>query len=465
VPATYDLAIVGGTVVTAEGARPGTVAVEGERIAAILDPGARPDAGSTLDATGLHVLPGIIDTHVHTRHPGHPGREDMRSGTAAAAAGGITTFLEMPISRLPTNSGDALVRRAALMQRESIVDFGLYGGAGDENIGELAGQAEAGAVMFKTFLLPPPPARRDEFSGMCCTDPASLREIMAVVARTGLRHGFHCEDAALVERLQTDLGRAGRRDGVAHAESRPPIVENLAVALVLAVADEARCPLHVVHLSSPSAALLIRDARRRGQDVTAETCPHYLFLTIDALACHGPFAKCNPALRSAESVARLWTHLGEGHIDVIGSDHSPFLLEEKARGLDDIFTAPPGFPGLETLLPLMLQAVHAGKLTLPGLVRLMATNAAALFHLPGKGSLAPGFDADLTLVDLKATWTLDPAACFSKARDTMKVYAGREFRGRVVSTLVRGTVVFRDGEIVGEPGYGRFLRAGVRSVA
>ncbi len=455
---TYDTIVTGGRLVSSHGITSATLALAEGRVAAVLEPSARPSAAKTLDTTGLHILPGIIDTHVHTRHPGVVTREDFESGTRAAAAGGITTLLEMPIATLPVNDAQSLGRRSELLRSTALIDFGLYGGAGHQNVDAIAEQATAGSVAFKTFLQAPPAGREREFDGLWCTDAAALRDVMSAVARTGRPHAFHCEDAPLVAGLQARLRAAGRLDGPAHAESRPAIVEDTSVATVLALAEEAGGPVHVVHLSSPRAARLVRDARRRGVAATAETCPHYLWLTIDALARHGPFAKCNPALRSADDVAELWTYVVDGTIDVIGSDHSPFMLEEKRAGLEDVFLAPPGFPGLEVLLPLMLTAVNEGRLTLPQLVRLMAERAADLFRLPGKGRLVEGYDADLVLVDLASTWMFDPRACQSKSRETMKVYEGWAMQGRVVATVVRGEPVYRDGDVVGRPGYGRFVR-------
>ncbi len=453
-----DLVIRKGTLVTPVGAIECDVAVRDGRIVEIVRPGEGPSAVAEIDAAGLHVLPGIIDTHVHTRDPGVPEREDFWSGTCAAAAGGITTLLEMPISKLPVNSAAALRRRAAMIQPRALIDFALYGGAGDENIDAIAEQADAGAVAFKTFLHPPPPARRDEFAGLSSTSPSTLREVMRATSRTGVPHAFHCEHAPTIEALQARLEASDRLTGLAHAESRPPIVEDLSVATILALAAEAGGPVHVVHVSSPRAAALVQSARQRGLEVTAETCPQYLFLTSEALNEHGPFAKCNPALRSRPDVDALWRFVLNGTIDVIGSDHSPFLESEKANGRANIFLAPPGLTGLETMLPLMLTAVAERRLTLTSLVRLMSQRAADLFGLPGKGGLSPGCDADLTLVDLASQWTFDRTRSFSRSPESMRVYDGWHFQGRVVSTVVRGLLVYREGEVTGQPGHGQFVR-------
>ncbi len=457
-PEPFDLLITGAEVVTGLTTGPATLAVTGGRIAAILDPAARPPAAGVIDASGLHALPGLIDTHVHTRHPGIAEREDFRSGTAAAAAGGITTLFEMPIAKVPTNSADGVQRRVAAMTPEAYIDFALYGGAGHENLHEIPGQAAAGVVAFKTFLQPPPPTRLDEFFGLWCTDHEALRGVMAAVAATGLRHCFHCEDTPMFQALQAQLADAGRRRGRAHADSRPPIVEEVSVAMVLALAAESGGPVGVVHCSSARSAQLVADARSRGIDATVETCPPYLFFTDEALDRIGPFAKCNPPLRSAEDVQALWRALDRGLIDYLGTDHSPFLAHEKAAATDDIFKAPPGLCGLEVMAPLMLTAVAEGRLTLPRMVALCATRAAELFRLTGKGRVAEGADADLTLVDLGADWTYDSRQAITKSRDNMAIYDGVRMRGRVVSTFVRGVRVFHEGAITGAAGHGRFVR-------
>jgi dihydropyrimidinase/allantoinase len=236
------------------------------------------------------------------------------------------------------------------------------------------------------------------------------------------------------------------------------VVEDVSVAIVLALAAEIGGAVQVVHMSSPRAAQMVKRAKADGVNVTAETCPQYLFLTWEALKAHGPFAKCNPALRSPETVQAFWPYLFDDTIDVIGSDHAPYVAEEKTRGLEDVFKATAGMPGLEPMLPLMLTAVNQGRISLPRVAYLMAERAADLFRLPGKGRIAVGHDADLTLVDLAAEWTFDRRRSFSKAGDNMRAYHGRQMKGRVISTLVRGRRVYQEGDIIAQPGYGRFVR-------
>lgn len=454
----FHLIIHGATLVTDREVRPATVAVRDGRIAAVLEADVKPAAAETIDATGLHLFPGLVDPHVHTRHPGVAEREDFESGTAAAAAGGITTIVEMPISKVPTSSAANVEARVAAMRPGAVVDFALWGGAGDENGDRIAEQAAAGVVGFKTFLQPPPPARLDEFHGLWSLEPSTLRDVMGAVAATGLPHAFHCEHAPLYLALQERLVAAGRTDGPAHADSRPPIVEELSVAMVLALAADAHARVHVVHLSSPRSARLVADARARGVRVTAETCPPYLFLTRDALARHAGFAKCNPPLREAADVEALWAAVRDGAIDFIGTDHSPFLDEEKARGFQDIFAAPPGLCALEIMAPLMLTAARDGRLPLTSVARLLSTGAATVLGLSRKGRVAVDADANLTLVNLAAEWTFDHRGCRTRSRGNMQVFDGMRLGARVVSTFVGGVRVFHDGDITVRPGRGRFVR-------
>ena len=458
----FDLVITGGLIVTSKEICPATLAIRDGRIVSVLDPAEHPPASDHMAADGLHILPGLIDTHVHLRDPARPEREDFISGTSAAAAGGITTILEMPISEPPVNSGQILAERSRQVQPRAIVDFALYGAAAHDNLDEIPAMAEAGAIAFKTFLTAAPPGRADEFVGLCCPNVGDLPKVMAAVADTGLLHCFHCESNELLELYKQQMITAGRVDGLAHAESRPPIVEDLSVANVLALAEDIGGPVQIVHISSHRAAQLAKEAKGRDVPVTVETCPQYLFLTFDALAEHGAFAKCNPALRSAAEVEALWPYLLDGTIDVVGSDHSPYRPAEKEKGLADVFKAPAGMPGLEPMLPSMLTAVNQGRLTLPQVARSMSERAAEIFHLSGKGRIAPGYDADLTLVDMTTAWTFDRHGCFTKAKDNMRAYHDRAMRGQVVSTLVRGITVFHNGEITGQPGHGRFLRPRVK---
>jgi allantoinase len=454
-----DLVIRGGTLVTSAGERRGAVAIADGRIVAVDGDDAMPEAREVLDATGLHVLPGIIDTHVHLRDPGRTEREDWLSGTRAAAAGGITTILEMPLAIPPVHSAVLLRARAAHVQPRAVVDFALYGAASGDNLDEIEAMAASGAVAFKTFRTRAPAGREHEFTGICCPDAGQMLRAMERTARTGLLHAVHAEDQQILDAAEAAVRRAGRHDGRAHALARPEAAEVASVAQCIALAEATGARLQIVHLSTGAAAAWVARAKEAGLPVTAETCAHYLTFTEDALAQWGPFAKCNPPLRPLETQQRLWEAVRSGVIDVLGTDHAPYLPEEKAPYVDDIWGAAAGLPGLEEFVPLLLSAVARGQLDLPRLVRLTSENPARLFGLwPRKGALAPGADADVVLVDLQTEWVHDHRTLYTKARDVALLYDGLRLRGRPVATVVRGRVVMRDGQVVGPPGWGRWVR-------
>jgi len=451
-----DLAITGGTLVLRDDVRRAGVAIDGGRIVAISPVDELPEARDRLDATGLYLLPGVIDTHTHARDPSVDAREDFTSATAAAAAGGITTILEMPISTPSVHSAETFERRVEIVQPKAHVDFGLYGGAAADNLREIEGLAAAGAVGYKTFRTPVPAGREREFIGLCAPDAADYAAALREVAKTGLVGAVHAEDAQLLAANQRDLLAAGDRAPLSHWRWRPEGVELASVAQSIEVALAAGARLQLAHCSNPTAVGLAAAARRRGT-VTVETCPHYLFLTEADIERFGPFAKINPALRSEASVEGMWKAIGTGDIDVIGSDHSPFLVAEKAPFTDDMWGALPGAPGLESLLPLMLTAVADGRLSLLELAALTSGNASRIFGLADKGAIRIGADADLAIVDLAYDGTIDTDTWLTRSKGTAAVWHGRRVRARVTTTIVRGRTVFADGAVVGPRGWGRLV--------
>ncbi len=454
-----ELVIRGGTVVTAAGRDRVGIAVDDGRIVAIARDDALPAARETIDASGLHVLPGIIDTHTHARDPSRNEREDFATATAAAAAGGITTILEMPISNPSVHDARTLVDRVAVVEPKAYVDFGLYAGAAADALDGIEEAAAAGAVGFKTFRNPAPAGREAEFVGLCAPEPGAYFRALQRVARTGLISAVHAEDAEMIARNAAELQAAGDASPLSHARSRPPVVETSAVAQSLELARAAGARIEIAHCSTPTSVDLVTSARADGVAATVETCPHYLFLTEEDLRRHGPYAKINPALRPAELVEGLWERVARGEVDVIGSDHSPFLVEEKEPFWDDMWHASPGAPGLESLLPLMLTAAAEGRLSLEQVAALTSGNAARLFGLsPRKGAIRVGSDADLVLVDLERPATIDVGRWLTRSRGTARIWDGRRVAATVVSTFVRGRPVLRDGRLVGERGWGRFVR-------
>jgi allantoinase len=453
-----DLVVKGGQIVRPDGIFPAGLGVDEGRIVIVGAEKHLPPAREVIEADGLFVLPGLIDPHVHLRDPGHTEREDWTTGSMAAALGGVTTVLDHPNTVPPVNSVANLRDKIAIAGARSVVDFGLYGGAGETSLGEITPLAEAGVVAFKTFLFPYMD-RLDEFEGIFTTDDGALLDIFAAVASTGLLSCIHAENYQIVAAATRKLQAQGRTSPADHAPSHPLLAEEETTARAIRLARATGVRLHILHVSAGSVAGLIAHARAGGNvQVTAETCPQYLLLNEEQAAAAGPYGAVSPPIRPEAERELLWTHLLAGNIDTLGTDHAPHLAAAKERGWENIFAAPSGAPGLETGLPLLLTEVHRGRLNLPTLVRLTSENVARLYGLyPRKGVIRVGSDADLTLVDPVLRRTIDRSKMITKARDTARLFDGRETVGAPVMTLVRGRVVMRRGEITVEPGYGHFV--------
>lgn len=453
-----DLVVKGGKIVQSDGVFAAGLGVQDGRIVVIGEEAQLPAAHQIIEADGLLILPGLIDPHVHMRDPGHTEREDWETGTRAAAMGGVTTVLDHPNSVPPASSVANFEHKKAIAASKAVVDFGLYGGAGESNLEAIPQLAEAGAVAFKTFLFPYLD-RLDEFEGLFTTDDGALLDIFATVARTGLLECIHSENHQIVAHATRKLQAAGRTKPADYPDSHPLLAELDTTARAIRLARETGVRLHIVHVSAGSVARLIAEAKAQGDvRVTGETCPHYLLLNAEQAAELGPYGVINPPLRSEEERQRLWAHLLAGDIDTLGTDHAPHQAAAKERGWDNVFDAPAGAPGLETFLPLMLTQVHRGRLDLPTLVRLTSENVARLYGLyPRKGAIRIGSDADLTLVDPSARWVIDHTQMVTKSRDTARLYDGWETVGTPVMTIVRGQVVMREGEVIVEPGSGQWV--------
>lgn len=457
---TADLVIFNARVITPEGQFRGGAAFRNGVVVAVGEDGSLPPGAQRIDAGGRPLLPGLIDAHVHIRAPGREEREDFYSGTCAAAAGGITTILEMPVSRPAVASAEVLRRRAEIAAGDAVVDFGLYAGAGQSNVDQIPALAEAGAVAFKTFMHAPPEGREEEYEGLHVTDDGSLLAVLRAVAKTGLVACVHAENDELIARGTAELQAMGRRDPMAHTLSRPPLAEIEAASRVILLAREANCRISLCHVSLPDTAMMARRSRFGGQDVRVESCPHYLLLTEQALAELGPYAKTNPPLRSEEQRAGLWRCTEEGWVDYVSSDHAPFAEQDKEGPGDDIFAVPAGAPGLETLVPVLAdELLRTSEDGLSLLVRLCALNPAVIFGLyPRKGVLQPGSDGDCVLLETERPLVLQRERMKSKSRAAARLFDGWEVRGWPVMTVVRGQVVMRDGEVVGERGHGKMVR-------
>lgn len=420
----------------------GGVAVSDGKISAIGSTSFLPRGEQEIDLKGAALLPGGIDTHVHVRDPGRRDRGDFATESVAAAAGGITTMLEMPISSPPQFNVEILQNRVDCASERSSIDFGFYGAAGNrpEFIPELA---EAGIAAFKTFLFRPHAGREGEFEGTCVEDDGNLLEIFNAIKKTGKICAVHAENDQIIQRLTKNLRESGRKDFFAHGEARPPLAELSAVKKVILYARMTGARVSICHVSTPEAMECIREAKNDAIPVYAETCPQFLFCDEESAAPLGPFAKFNPPIRKKADSNALWNYVNDGTVDFIGADHGSFLLAEKQPGIEDIFNAPAGSTGFEERLSLFLTAVKEGKLTIHRMVELLSTNAAKIFDLfPTKGVISVGSDADLVAVDLDGQYTVRASEMHTAGRDIARLYEGRRLFGTVELTMVRGRTVF-----------------------
>lgn len=455
---SFDLLVAGGTVVLPDRQLPADIGLRDGKIVALLAPGTAASSVETYDATGQHVLPGAIDIHFHVRAPAYPERGTVESETRAAAGGGVTTVLEMPISKPCCATRDVFRDRREHFASRAHVNFGLYGAPGMLESAEVDGMAQEGAVAFKIFMTAPPKGRDDEFIGLCLPSSADQYRALQLVKETGRVVSVHAEDEDLINHLTRELIAAGRTDPPAHYDSRPPFVEATAVASLLAMNRAVGARMHVAHVTSRQALDVVRAFQQLGEDVSAETCPQYLRFDQSALATFGAYAKINPPLRDADDIEALWEGIEDGSLGFVTTDHSPFMKAEKEKAKTDLWAAPPGAPGVEVLVLGMLDAVAAGRLTLVKAARLISTNGAERFGLRSKGVIAPGADADLTIVDLDAETTIDASKLLTASRQTDKLHDGVTFRGRVAATVLAGRVVFDGHEVLSQPGDGAFVR-------
>jgi allantoinase len=405
-------------------------------------------ARERLDARGLVALPGGVDPHVHFNEPGpRSDSEGFASGSSALAAGGVTTASEMPLNASPaTTTVQAFDAKLAAVGSESRVDFGLWGGIVPGNLEQLEPLAARGVVAYKAFM------SETGLTEFAAADDLTLYEAMARVAELGPPVAVHAENDTITRKLAARAiaeGRLGVRD---YLESRPAIAETEAITRAIELATVTGCPLHIVHVSTGRGAALVAEAAARGVDVTCEVTAHHLVLTEEDAERLGNVAKCAPPLRSATETDALWAALGDERVSFVVSDHAPAAPALRAG---DVFSSWGGIAGCQSTLELLLTEGHAaGRLTLAQLARAFSTAAAQRFRLPGKGTLEVGADGDVALVSLDDPRVLEAGELHYRHR--LSPYVGRTLSARVVATVLRGEVIYRDGAMVGEP-RGRLL--------
>jgi allantoinase len=443
---TVDIVIKNGLTVLPTGITQSSIVIDEGKIIGIMK-SSEPKADKVMDAKGKVVLPGMIDMHVHLRDPGFPERENFESGTRAAAAGGVTTVIDMPNTQPATVTLRAFKQKQAIADKKSLVDFGFIGGAGEVPKEDIISLAEAGATAFKSFLI----ARFKELAASDYT----LFKHMQLLGELDRPLLVHAENGVLVDNFMKEAIASGRTDPLAHCDFRPAICETEAVMRTTTLAAETDVHLHICHMSAGGSVDILEWRQAMGQMVTGETSTNYLLFTRETMEERGPYAKVDPPLRSKYDQVRLWEGLNNGTIDVLASDHAPYTKEEKERGFDNIYDAPSGGVVIESSLPLMLDAVNNDKISLERLVEVFSSNPAQINGLyPVKGDLLVGADADIVICDMDMPFHIKGENLQTIQKITP--YEDMKGKGVPIMTLVRGKVIYKDGQVVGKPGYGVF---------
>jgi dihydropyrimidinase len=455
--------IKNGTIVTAEGTLDADVLVEGEKIQSVIS--RRPDSGSgrapvtdeVIDATGRYVLPGGIDAHTHMEMPfgGTFAADTFETGTIAAAHGGTTTIIDFPVQAKGTSLLATLDKWHAKADGNCAIDYGFHMIVSDVNeatLKEMDTLIGQGVTSFKMFMAYP---------GVFYATDGEILLAMQQASRSGGLIMMHAENGIAIDQLVAQALAAGRTDPVQHGLTRPPELEGEATNRAIQLARVADCPLYIVHLSAAHALEAVAEARDRGQNVFAETCPQYLYLSLDDLArpgFEGAKYVASPPLRTPDHAVALWRGLRTNDLAVVSTDHCPFCFkDQKELGRGDFSKIPNGIPGVEHRMDLLHQGVVAGELTLQRWVETCSTTPARMFGLyPRKGTIAPGADADIVVYDPGATQVISAATHHMNV--DYSAFEGMEVTGKVALTMSRGRVLVSDGEFSGAAGHGSFVR-------
>ncbi|MBN1941019.1 MAG: dihydroorotase family protein, partial [Candidatus Diapherotrites archaeon] len=348
----------------------------------------------TIDCKQNFLIPGLIDSHVHFRYPGMAHKEDWGHATKAALAGGVTTVLDMPNTIPALTNRELLQEKKGIVKKEARCNFGFHFGATTDNSGEL--RRVEGIASIKVFM-------GSSTGSLLINDDSKLEEIFRIAKEREIIVTVHAEDENTIRASIERAKREGKDSAKAHNDARPPIAERIAVEKALELQKKIGNSIHFLHVSTEDAIELIAEAKKQRQGISCEVTPHHLFLCEDDLEKLGNFGKMNPPLRSAQDRKALWKAIGNNVVDTIGTDHAPHLQEEKKVAYWD---APSGVPGIETMLPLLLNAAAEERITLTKIIELCSTNPARIFKIPNKGQVREGFDADLALVSLEGGTTI-----------------------------------------------------------
>ncbi|WP_130861308.1 allantoinase AllB [Bacilliculturomica massiliensis] len=410
------------------------------------------EAAKVIDAEGRYVFPGFIDPHVHLNDPGATKSEDFYTGTCGAAAGGVTTVLEHPLTFPLPDVLTAYDEKKKICKKKAVTNFGLFGACSPGNEEEMQKMIHSGAVAFKAFLTYSPEIPK--------LNDGEILEKMRFLADKDIVLVIHCENDDIVNYSTEHMKRAGRVSPEDYSDSRPEIAEIEAVSRMCLFAREAGCKISIAHCSLSGAVEIIEKEKRMGCNVTVETCPQYLVLNRGMMNEMGVLSICNPPLRKREETEALWRSVLAGKVDWVCSDHAPYTEEEKNQGEDDIFRTPAGLAGIETTYQILFsEGVVRRGMSIEQFVRLSSENAARRYGLyPRKGALAAGSDADIVIFDPAAEWVVDPGRLKQKLPFTP--YAGMRIVGKVVTTIVNGIEVYDGKEIRAERGTGKYVSPG-----
>ncbi|MEM2111565.1 MAG: dihydroorotase family protein [Candidatus Bathyarchaeia archaeon] len=421
------------------------LAIEGDKIIKIAKETNLPSAAKEINLRGLLVLPGLIDAHVHFRNQELTYKEDFFSGSSAAANGGVTLVFDMPNNKPVTMSVDSLKERMNSAAKKSIVNIAFYS-AFPEKIEDIPNIVREGAKAFKFFM-------SQKIGGINPKDKDSIMKSFMEVAELNFLVSIHAEDEDFLEKMLIKMKQENRNDPDAYLKVHSPEAEAEAIKRATEIAEATKAHTHICHVSTNKSINIISSAKRKGLRLSCEVTPHHLLLSSRRIKKLGAVALTNPPLRSARDIRSLWSALQTGLIDILVSDHAPHAVEDKKKS--SVWDTPPGIPGIETLLPLMLTKVNEGSLSISTLVRLASKRPAEIFKIEDRGYLDEGCYADIVVVDMKKEWRIDSSKFYSKAK--YSPFDGWRVKGKPMKTFVNGRLIMDDGEIVAKPGDGRII--------
>lgn len=440
-----DLAIYNGKISIQNAYITAGIAVNEGKIVKIAKKTNLPSASEKIDAQGKFILPGLIDVHTHLRDQKQAYEETFTTGTAAAAAGGIVLCADMPNNEPVTMDAESLKERMQAASGRVLINVAFYS-AFPTSSQEISRIVDQGAVGFKLFMT-------KQIGGVDIDSDDALEKAFQQTQKSQIPVAVHAEDKTLLESVKKELKRIGQKGIDAYLKAHSPLVEEKAINRILGLIEKTKAQVHFCHISSKLGLDAILRGKNAGLPVSCEVTAHHLLLSSSDLKRYGTIALCDPPVRGKEDVEVLWEALGNGLIDIIASDHAPHLFEEKKA--ESIWDVKPGFPSLETIVPLILNEINKGRLSIADLIRLMAEKPAEIFHLDGRGHLEKGYNADITIVDMHREHRIDASKFYSKAK--YSPFDGWKLKGKPIKTFANGQLMMDDGEIVAKHSAGQII--------